>query len=159
VSRSTADRLPLRIERLRHTDLEEVALLEALCFSVPWTVEMFRQEFDKPELSVILVARPVQPASFIAGYICVWVVEDELHINNLAVHPRCRRRGIGEALLLAALEVGRARGGRRALLEVRASNTGAQALYRRHGFERVGIRRDYYTHPLEDAILMSLEGV
>jgi ribosomal-protein-alanine N-acetyltransferase len=146
---------------MRRDDLEEVAVLEALCFPLPWTVEMFQQELDKPEMSTILVARLESAAapSLIAGYICTWVVEDELQINNLAVHPRCRRQGIADALLLAALDVGRGRGARRAILEVRVSNAGAQALYCRHDFEPVGVRRRYYTHPVEDAILMVLEGI
>ncbi|MFA5027701.1 MAG: ribosomal protein S18-alanine N-acetyltransferase [Candidatus Methylomirabilota bacterium] len=149
------------IDRMRRDDLAEVAIVEALSFSLPWTEEMFAQELDRPEVSTILVARAGtrsgQPA--IAGYICLLVVEDELHINNLATHPGWRRRGIAEALLVAALDRGRSCGARRALLEVRASNGAAQRLYQRHGFAAVGVRRRYYSHPIEDAILMALEGI
>jgi ribosomal-protein-alanine N-acetyltransferase len=91
------------------------------------------------------------------GFICFWVVEDEMHVNNLAVDPRWRRRGIAAALLEEGLEQGRARRARRAFLEVRASNVGAQALYRRFGFEVAGVRKRYYTHPMEDAVLMRRE--
>lgn len=87
------------------------------------------------------------------------MVEDELHINNLAVHPRWRRRRIAQALLIEALEHGRRRGAERAVLEVRASNLPALSLYRRYGFEPVGIRRQYYSHPVEDAVIMALQGL
>jgi ribosomal-protein-alanine N-acetyltransferase len=87
------------------------------------------------------------------------VVGDELHINNLAVDPHWRRRGIARTLLDAALERGRVRGARRAFLEVRASNVEALALYRRHGFEAAGIRKGYYDHPVEDAVVMRREGL
>lgn len=153
---------------MRSEDLVAVAAIEALSFSLPWTEEMFVQELEKPEVSTVLVARaegrlPVRGTqtgggqACIVGYICVWVVADELHINNLAVHPRWRRRHIAQGLLTEALEHGRQRGADRAVLEVRASNLPALNLYRRNGFEPVGIRRQYYSHPPEDAVIMSLK--
>ena len=142
-------------------DIAAVSAIEALSFSLPWTEEMFAQELRKPEVSTVLVAwaeaRGGQAG--IVGYICVWVVADELHINNLAVHPRWRRRHIAQALLTEALEYGRRRGARSAVLEVRASNLPALSLYRRYGFEPVGIRRQYYSHPPEDAVIMALQGI
>lgn len=149
------------IDRMVREDLAEVAIVEALSFPLPWTEEMFAQELDRPEVSALLVARAPTRAGrpAIVGYICIWVVEDELHINNLATHPRWRRRGIAEGLVSAALEHGRAHGARRATLEVRASNAAAQALYRRYDFEPVGVRRRYYSQPTEDAILMAREGI
>jgi ribosomal-protein-alanine N-acetyltransferase len=95
----------------------------------------------------------------LSGYICVWVVGEELHVNNLAVDPRWRRRGIAGALLEAALDHGRLQGARRAFLEVRASNMAAQGLYRRYGFEAAGVRKRYYDHPTEDAVIMKREGL
>jgi ribosomal-protein-alanine N-acetyltransferase len=77
----------------------------------------------------------------------------------LAVHPRWRKRGIARELLRAALQHGRARGARVAYLEVRASNQAAQALYRQARFEAVAVRARYYTHPLEDAIVMRRTGL
>jgi [ribosomal protein S18]-alanine N-acetyltransferase len=149
------------IEPMRREDLPEVMAIEVACFALPWTEEMFRHELARGDLSEILIARLADAGKPppIAGYICVWVVDDDLHVNNVAVDPRWRRRGIAGALLGAALERGRSRGARRALLEVRASNTAAQALYRRYGFEAAGVRKRYYDRPIEDAVLMTREGL
>ncbi len=115
-------------------DIAAVSAIEALSFSLPWTEEMFAQELRKPEVSTMLVAwaegRGGQAA--LVGYICAWVVADELHINNLAVHPRWRRRHIAQALLVEVLKHGRQRGAERAVLEVRASNLPALSLHRRY---------------------------
>ncbi len=78
-----------------------------------------------------------------------------MHINNLAVHPDCRGRGLGRRLLTGALAAGYAMGIRRATLEVRRSNVVAQQLYAGAGFRVVGVRGDYYTHPVEDALVLS----
>jgi ribosomal-protein-alanine N-acetyltransferase len=112
-------------------------------------------------LAGVLVARVpgVGASPSVVGYICVWLVTDELHINNLAVHPRWRKRGIARELLWAALQHGRRGGARAAFLEVRASNVAAQGLYRKFHFESVGVRRRYYTHPIEDAVVMRRMGL
>lgn len=151
----------LLIEPMRHADLPEVLAIEVTSFSLPWTEEMFANELGPGTVSRMLVARlPAagDPAP-VVGYICVWLVGEELHINNLAVHPRWRQRGIARELLRAALRRGREGGADTAFLEVRASNLAAQALYRQFGFEPVGIRRRYYTHPLEDAVVMRRTGL
>jgi ribosomal-protein-alanine N-acetyltransferase len=153
--------MTLLIEPMRREDLPEVMGIEVASYALPWTQEMFENELARGDLSEILVARlpgAGNPPPLV-GYICVWVVGDELHINNVAVDPRWRRQGFAGALLGAALNHGRARGVRRAFLEVRASNVAAQALYRRFGFEVAGIRKRYYTHPVEDAVVMKCEGV
>jgi ribosomal-protein-alanine acetyltransferase len=79
-----------------------------------------------------------------------------MHINNVAVREKYRRRGIGGALLSAVLDRGKERGARKAFLEVRAGNVAAQALYRRRGFEMVGRRSNYYSQPAEDALVMAV---
>jgi ribosomal-protein-alanine N-acetyltransferase len=151
--------MTLRIEPMRQEDLPEVLIIEVASFPLPWTKEMFENELARRDLSEALVARLPDAGTPppIVGYMCGWVVGEELHINNLAVAPRWRRRGIAGALLAAALERGRARGARCAFLEVRASNVGAQALYRRYGFEPAGVRKRYYNHPIEDAVVMRRE--
>lgn len=144
-----------RVEPMRSEDLAEVLAIEVASFSLPWTEEMFTGELAADALGGVLVARaPAAGEPSVLGYICVWLVTDELHINNLAVHPRWRKRGIARELLRTALEQGRRRGARVAFLEVRASNVAAQNLYRTCDFEPVGVRPRYYTHPVEDAVIM-----
>ncbi len=153
--------MALVIEPMRREDLPDVLAIEVASFAHPWTEEMFRNDLTRGDLSEPLVARLPEagtPAP-IVGYICVWVVGGELHINNVAVAPRWRRHGIAGALLEATLERGRTRGARCAFLEVRASNVGAQALYRQYGFKPAGIRRRYYDHPIEDAMVMKRGGL
>jgi ribosomal-protein-alanine N-acetyltransferase len=151
----------LVIEPMRQEDLPEVLAIEVASFSLPWTEDMFANELAAGTAAGTLVAHlpaaEAQPP--VVGYICVWLVSDELHINNLAVHPRWRKRGIASELLRSALEHGRRGGARAAFLEVRASNVAAQSLYRQFRFEPVGIRTRYYTHPVEDAVVMGRIGL
>ena len=144
---------------MRREDLAEVMAIEVASFALPWTEEMFANELVRGTLSELLVARLASAGDPppLGGYICVWVVTDELHINNLAVNPRWRRRGIAAALLECALTRGRDSGARAAYLEVRVSNGAAQGLYRRFHFAPVGVRTRYYTHPVEDALIMRRE--
>ena len=92
----------------------------------------------------------------VAGYLFATLVTDDLHINTLAVRPDCRRRGVAEALALALLERGRAAGAALCSLEVRASNRGAVALYRKLGFAAAGRRPRFYRAPDEDALILNL---
>ncbi len=151
--------MTLLIEPMRREDLPAVLAIEVASFARPWTEEMFENELARGDISEILVARDSEAGNPppIAGYLCVWVVGEEMHINNVAVNPRRRRRGIGAALLEAALDHGRLRRARRAFLEVRASNVTAQSLYRRFGFQAAGIRKRYYDQPVEDAVVMVRE--
>ncbi len=92
----------------------------------------------------------------VIGFLVASAAADELEILNVAVDPAARRQGAGAALLDAALEYGRRVGARRVFLEVRESNRPARDFYGRHGFVTVGLRRGYYRHPQEDALLMEL---
>lgn len=147
----------IKIDRMREEDLADVLAIEMASFSLPWTEEMFRNELSRGDVSSVLVSRVAEEGgqAQVVGYLCLWVVGDELHINNVAVDPRWRRRGLARRLITAALDHGRARGAAKAYLEVRASNTAAQNLYRDFGFVPVGIRQRYYTHPVEDAVVMA----
>jgi [ribosomal protein S18]-alanine N-acetyltransferase len=91
----------------------------------------------------------------IAGFLGLWLMVDEAHIVTLAVREDHRRRGIGALLVARAIELAREAEARSVTLEVRLSNTGAQALYERFGFRRAGIRKRYYTDNGEDAIIMT----
>ena len=146
------------IEQLSSTaDLDAVLAIEAASFTNPWTREMYLIELDNVGVSFCYLARDA--AGVIVGFCSVWRVMDELHINNLAVNPTHRRQGIGTALLTFVLGEGEKFGARRATLEVRPSNEAARLLYARHGFAAAGVRRAYYTNPIEDALVLWREGV
>ena len=145
---------------MRRADLEEVLSIEGASFSCPWTREMFIHELAGP-VSRCFVAKEgqgkhVDDPPGILGYICYWMVKDEMQIANLAVHPTWRRRGVGRALLDFSLRFGEGRGAKEVYLEVRASNTVAQRLYQGLGFKVVGRRKGYYQFPAEDALIMAL---
>lgn len=145
-----------RIEEIRPEDLEAVLRIEAASFTHPWTREMFEAELV-PEISLVLAVRSEDDA--LVGYLFGSIGEGVFHINNIAVDPRVRRQGVGRKLLRSALAQASRRGAKTATLEVRASNLTAQALYREFGFTVVGRRRRYYARPLEDGLIMTLDGL
>ena len=136
---------------MRLADLEQVLEIERLSFPTPWSRQSFLHELLENERAVYLVYKE---AGRVYGYIGMWVVLDEGHITNLAVHPAFRRRGTGRSLIVRLEEIARERGVRHLTLEVRKSNLAAQNLYRDLGFVSVGIRRQYYLDNMEDAIIM-----
>ncbi len=143
-------------------DLDVLANIEAASFSVPWTRRMLEVELMANPYSYVLTARmssAQMEQDHVSGYICFWIVFDELRVMNLAVEPSARRQGIGLQLVTCALHDAIGQGATRALLEVRSSNTIALALYGKLGFQEYGVRKAYYTNPDEDAILMCLDPV
>ena len=151
------------IERLREADLEMVATLERQCGLNQWGTASYRHELKNP--SAILLAAWADKTdeardkqSVLLGFLAGVVTVDEFEIRNLAVTPQQRRRGIGAALLEAGLRVAHEQGALRTVLEVRASNLPALALYHRHGFTCVGKRAAYYHDPPDDAWIMACEG-
>jgi [ribosomal protein S18]-alanine N-acetyltransferase len=135
-------------------DLEGVLAIEEASFNNPTTRAWYEAELARPDVCRIYVIRT--PERRVAGFVAFWLVVDEMHINNLAVHPLCRRVGLGRRLLAGALAAASGLGARRATLEVRRSNTAAQALYASAGFEVAGVRPAYYTQPAEDALVLSV---
>lgn len=141
------------IERLSgDEDLDGVLEVEAQSFTNPWTREMYSWELQNRSVCHVLVVRTDDCP--VAGFCAFWLVFDEIHINNLAVRPQLRQQGIGTALLHHVLAEARCLGARRATLEVRASNDQARRLYQRLGFYVAGTRRNYYTNPVEDALIL-----
>ena len=138
-------------------DLDAVLDIETESFTSPWTREMYLAELQNVGVSFCYLARDEQ--GIVVGFCSFWRVVDELHINNLAVLPAHRRRGIGTSLLMSVLEEGARLGARRATLEVRRSNEVARRLYERLGFSTAGVRRAYYTNPVEDALVLWRERV
>ena len=148
----------LRIEQMTRTDLPEVLAIERSSFANPWSQACFEREMEKPYAS-LQVARltGVEKGNPVMGYICFWLVADEIQITNLAVHPGYRRLGIGKRLLLDTLAVGYSTGARSAVLEVRVSNRPALLLYEGYGFVAVQRRPRYYFESREDALVMRLD--
>jgi ribosomal-protein-alanine N-acetyltransferase len=138
-------------------DIDAVLAIEEASFTSPWTKEMYLAEFENAGISHFYLAKT--PRGEIIGFCSFWRVLDELHINNLAVAPEHRRARVATALLGIVLEDGAKMGAERATLEVRHSNTTAQRLYERFQFTVAGIRRGYYTNPVEDALVLWKEGL
>lgn len=133
--------------------LDEIAALERVCFPDPWSRQMLAEELDNA-LSAFLVA--LDSEGKVAGYAGLQVILDEGTVTNIAVRPDCRKQGVASQLLQVFLNF--AQGNRLAFLtlEVRASNYDAIALYGSRGFRGVGRRKNYYEHPREDAVIMTL---
>lgn len=144
----------VRIVPMTADHLDEVAELERICFSTPWSRNMLAEELDNA-LSAFLVA--LDDSGKVVGYAGLQVVLDEGYITNVAVRPECRRQGVAGKLLQVFLDF--AQGNHLAFLtlEVRASNYDAIALYGSRGFRSAGRRKNYYEHPKEDAIIMTKE--
>jgi ribosomal-protein-alanine N-acetyltransferase len=137
-------------------DLTGVLEVEQESFTNPWTREMYAWELQNRSVCHIFVVRTDDCA--VAGFCAFWLVFDEIHINNLAVRPAYRGQGIGTALMDRVLAEARHLGARRATLEVRASNLPARRMYERLGFYVAGTRRNYYSHPVEDALILWRDG-
>lgn len=143
-------------------DLLEVVQLEEVSGLSAWGWDAYHKELQSPKETLMLVARSSLLESSptdtkpVVGFIVARLIADECHINNVAIVPKLRKQGIGASLLETALKWGRRNGAALALLEVRAGNTAAQALYGRCGFKVTGRRRRYYRAPVEDALLMSV---
>lgn len=139
-------------------DVEAIVNLERRCFSHPWSSRHFRDALRNAPRSRVLVLRgpfdEMDGSRGIQAYSVVQAVADEMHVHNLAVEPEQRRRGLGRVLMELALDWGRARGARRAFLEVRPTNAAALALYSSLGFRTISLRRRYYQHPTEDALVL-----
>ena len=151
---AAARRAGVRMEAMGPADLDAVLAIEHKSFSTPWTDTMFLSEMRQGPGSQLLVARLEKRPTTIAGYVGYRVVLDEMHIMIIAVAPAWRRRGIARYMLSQAMEGARQAACGRAVLEVRASNLGAQQLYFRLGFAPVGVRPKYYTRPGEDALIL-----
>lgn len=144
----------VRIVPMNADHLDEVAELERICFSTPWSRNMLAEELENM-LSAFLVA--LDDSGRVVGYAGLQVVVDEGYITNVAVRPECRRQGIAGKLLQVFLDFAQAHHLAFLTLEVRASNYDAIALYGARGFRGVGRRKNYYEHPREDAIIMTRE--
>lgn len=137
----------LEIVKMTKEDAVELALLDNICFSVPWSEKSFFDEAENP-LAEYFIAKE---NGKIIGYGGIWNVEDEGQITNIAVLPEYRKKGIASALLERLIECA---DGKSIVLEVRESNRAAIYLYEKYGFKNVGVRKNFYHSPIENAIIM-----
>ena len=142
----------MNIRKMTAQDAKALATLETLCFSEPWSAQAFLDECANEHACFFVCEEDGEAV----GYAGMMTVLDEGYITNVAVHPEKRRRHMADDLIKALTAEAKARALSFMTLEVRASNEGAIALYRKHGFLSSGRRRDFYQKPKEDALLMTL---
>jgi ribosomal-protein-alanine acetyltransferase len=150
------------IVRMTEHDLLEVVELEENSGLSRWGWAAYYAELQSSHSNLMLVARVAsskqqQRSYSLAGYIVARMGADELHINNVAVRENYRRRGIGQTLLDRILETGKGAGVARVFLELRAGNDAALALYEKCGFRVTARRPRYYSEPVEDALVMTMQ--
>ena len=143
----------MMIQNMKPEHVAQVAALEKICFSDPWSEKSVASELDN-KLAFWMVATE---GKTVAGYIGSQTVLDETDMMNVAVHPDFRRQGIAEALVNELVENLKKMGSHCLTLEVRASNAPAIALYEKLGFREIGRRKNYYRNPREDALILRKE--
>ena len=142
------------MERLASSaDLDGVLAIEDASFSNPTTRAWYETELLRPEVCFIYVLRTAEHP--VAAFCAFWLVADQAHVNNLAVMPELRGRGLGTQLLEALIAEAAHIGATVVTLEVRESNKPALHLYQSAGFKEEGVRKNYYTNPVEDALILS----
>ncbi len=141
----------MKIIPMEEEHTKKLAELEKLCFSRPWSQSALKEELENPA-AVFLTAMEKNEILGYAGMHCAW---GECYLDNIAVFPKHRRRGVAKVLLLALEKAARERNGEFLSLEVRASNQGAIALYEAMGFQEAGRRKNFYTVPKEDGLIFT----
>ena len=141
----------MTIVPMEERHLDDLARLERLCFSRPWSRQALKEELTNPA-ACFLVG---EEAGEMLGYAGMHCAAGECYVDNVAVFPEARRQGVGRKLMEALLQAAAARGGEFLSLEVRSSNLEALALYRGLGFREVGRRRRFYDDPVEDGLLLT----
>lgn len=139
------------LEDMRLEDVPRVREIEQMSFRSMWPRDAYTHELRDNRLASYIVARVERD---IVGYAGMWVIMDEAHITTIAVDPIYRGQHIGERLLIGLIDAALDKGARWMTLEVRKSNSGAQALYHKYGFREIGVRKGYYSDNREDALVM-----
>lgn len=140
------------INFMEEKDIDEVLDISSLSFSIPWSKSSYIQELTNP-VAKYFVAKIDNK---VVGFVGTWMILDESHITNIAVHPNYRKQGIASMLLKELLNHCKIQGCIAYTLEVRSGNKAARSLYEKHNFKQDGIRKGYYEDNKEDAILMWL---
>jgi [ribosomal protein S18]-alanine N-acetyltransferase len=148
--------LEVHLVPMRRRHLRSVLRIEAQVYPRPWSLPLFMSELNLRSSRIYHVARV---GGSVVGYCGLMLVDGDAHITNIAVDPAWHRHQIGTRLLINAARQAKARDAARMTLEVRMSNNGAQALYRKFGFETAGVRKNYYAESREDALIMWAYGL
>jgi ribosomal-protein-alanine N-acetyltransferase len=141
---------------LTEKDLDQIMAIERLSFPYPWSKYAFRQELRNRFSRLFGITVLQDDNNSLAGYLCMWLIKDEGHITNIAIHPRFRQQGLARRLLDFARRQALLAGAEQLTLEVRRSNLTAINFYQKEGFQPVGVRKGYYYEDGEDALIMSL---
>ena len=142
----------ISFDLMKYEDIDSVLEVSSLSFSIPWSKDSYIQELTNP-IARYLVAKIDNK---VVGFVGTWIVLDESHITNIAVHPNYRKQGIGSSLLEEFLKYCKSQGCIAYTLEVRNSNKAARTLYEKYSFKQEGVRKGYYEDTKEDAIIMWL---
>ena len=153
---SEATTVEITVDPLRKKHLRAVMAIEQQVYSHPWTQSLFLSELALPASRVYLVARA---GRVVVGYAGLMFAPDEAHVTTIAVDPEWQRRHVATRLMVALTREAIDRNYTAMTLEVRVSERGAQALYRRFGFVPEGARKNYYVGPPEDAVVMWVRGI
>lgn len=140
------------IRRMTVEDIPAVVEIENQCFSLPWSENSFLDSLAREDTIFLVCVDEV-----VTGYMGMYLSFDEASVTNVAVAPCCQKRGYGESLVIAAKEEAKEAKIERIFLEVRLSNVPAISLYKKLGFQELGIRKKFYEHPVEDAYIMGCE--
>ena len=132
---------------------DQILEIEKSSFPVPWSTKAFEAEINKSISNFWAIISDQK----LLAYICFWMFDREIHILNLAVHPKKRNLGLGKILLENVVKTGTAGGVENIWLEVRASNIPALSIYKKFDFVETGRRKGYYSDSREDAIIMTLD--
>ena len=141
----------LAVRRAKEQEIEEIARLEQEIFSDPWSLAAIRETWGQKQARILGAWLDGQ----MAGYVIVYFAADESEIARIAVDEKFRRQGVAGALLEGMERVLAGKGIVRLMLDVRKSNAAALRFYLSRGFKEDGVRKNFYTNPIEDAILMS----
>jgi ribosomal-protein-alanine N-acetyltransferase len=145
----------IRIRDASNRDLPQIVEIERLSFDNPWSRDSFLRELSLPFSRTTVAVAINEVAEAVQGYLCRWLVADECHVLNVAVHPTARRARIGERLMEDVIVEAKHAKAHLVTLEVRRSNFAARSLYRKLNFEERRLRKNYYGAG-EDAIVMEL---
>ena len=138
------------------SDVDSVASLEAKVFTLPWSRALILKDIKENKSARFFTAKE---DGVLAGYAGFWLLQDEMNIVNVAVHPEQRKKGVGKALLKHILAEGVREGAKIATLDVREGNVAARKLYESAGFIMIAVRKKYYTDNQENALVMWLNPI